>query len=358
MKILDRYISKKFLGALLFTLIAFISLFIVIDLIDRLGDFLNHNVPKSVIIEYYLYYIPFIIVLILPVGMLLSSLFSIGNLARYSELIAMKASGLSLQRILLPILGIGFLISLLMIYFGEKVVPFTNQKMYNIERVFLHKHTPLSQRRSNIIFKDNEYDRWIYIGYYDHRIKKAYNVSIQKIANQSIVQRFDAKRMVWKDSSWVLEDWYERSNTGMNTGFKNSDSSKKVSISFSPDDFSEVQKKHEEMSYHELQEFIDEVAKNGGEPKTWLVDLYLKISFPFSNFIIVLFGAPLAGIHNRGGFAFGIAISLFVSFFFFGLIKTGQTLGHNGILHPMPAAWLGNIVFFLAGILIMIKVRK
>lgn len=358
MRILDKYISKKFLGTLLFTLIAFICIFIIIDLIDRLGDFLNHDVPKSVIIKYYIYYIPFIIVLILPVGILLASLFSIGNLARYSELIAMKASGLSLQRILFPIFSIAFLLSILVIYFSEKVVPFTNQKMYNIERVYLHKHTPMSQRHSNIIFKDNVTDRWIYIGYYDHRIKKAHNVSMQRIMDQSIVQRIDARIMVWKDSSWVLENWYERANTGENNDYKNSNKFKKVNISFLPDDFSQVQKKHEEMTYKELQEFIEEVAQNGGEPQTWLVDLYLKISFPFSNFIIILLGAPLATIHNRGGFAFGFAVSLFISFLFFGLIKTGQTLGHSGILPPMLAAWLGNIVFFIAGILIMVKVRK
>ncbi|MBN1348188.1 LptF/LptG family permease, partial [candidate division KSB1 bacterium] len=181
MRILDTYISKKFLGALIFTLVAFFAIFIIIDLIDRLGDFLSHDVPKIIIFEYYLYYLPFILVLILPVAILLSCLFSIGGLAKNNELVAMKASGQSLQRILLPLFVLGLVISLLMIYFGERVVPFTNQKMYNIERVYLHKHTHFSQRRSNIFYKDNVYNDWIYIGHYDHRLHKAHNISIQHV---------------------------------------------------------------------------------------------------------------------------------------------------------------------------------
>lgn len=357
MRILDYYITRKFASTLLFTLISFISIFVIIDLIDRLRDFMGHSVPKLIIIEYYFYYIPFIIVLILPVAVLLSSLFSIGNLAHNNEIIAMKSSGISLHRILFPLFIFAFILSCFVIYFSEKAVPFTNQRMFNIERKYLGKHTHLGRRRSNIYFRDLQYDNWIFINHYDHRLKKANRVSFQYIKNNKITHRIDAQQMVWETDHWELINGYEIriSQTDIKPDYFEKMPFDK--ISFIPKDFEKIQKKHEEMTYGELKTFIDEVARNGGEPQTWLVDLYLKISFPFANFIIILFGAPLAAGKSRCGKAFGFGISLFVSFFFFGFVKTGQTLGHNGVLHPFLAAWLGNLIFLVTGLFTLIKIK-
>ncbi|MBN2092657.1 LPS export ABC transporter permease LptG [candidate division KSB1 bacterium] len=358
MKILDRYLLKTFILTLLFTLFAFICVFIIVDLVDRLREFLNHEVPRSIILNYYLFYIPYIIALILPITILLAALLSVGKLARFNEITAMKSAGLSIKRILLPLFIFGFLLSIFMIYFGERVVPFTNQRMFNIERENLGKHTHLEMRRNNIYFRDPQFQHWIFINHYDPRLNKANRVSIQEIENNSLLSRIDAQQMIWKDSSWVFINGTQRKPGADNeSGYARFDSLRFNQISFLPEDFAKVQKKHEEMTYSELQKFIEEVAQNGGEPKTWLVDLYIKISFPFANFIILLFGAPLAANKNRSGKALGFGISLFVAFFFFGFVKTGQTLGHNGVLPPLFAAWMGNLIFLSAGAIILFKVK-
>jgi len=357
MKILDIYISRKFISTLLFTLVAFISIFIIVDLIDRLSQFLSHQVPKWIIIQYYFYYIPFIIVLILPVAILLSSLFSVGNLAHFNEIIAMKSSGISLNRILLPLYLIAFLISVFVIYFGEKIVPFTNQKMFNIERIHLGKHSDLAERRTNIYFRDPQCNGWIFINHFDPRLQRANRVSIQYINDHKIVSRIDAQQMNWEANGWTLINGYERKISGENIKPQYFDERRFEQISYKPVDFERAQKKHEEMTYGELKKFVEEVAQNGGEPQTWLVDLYIKISFPFSNFIIMLFGAPLAAGKPRSGKAFGFGVSLFVAFFFFGFFKTGQALGHSGVLHPLLAAWLSNLIFLAAAIVLIIKIK-
>lgn len=357
MRKLDYYVSKKFISTLIFTLIAFACIFVIVDLIDKLSDFLSKDVPKQLMILYYVYYLPYIMVLILPVGILLSSLFSIGKLAHNNEIVAMKSSGISLFRILLPLYFIGLLISLFVIYFGEKIVPYTNQKMFDIERQHMGKHTHLKQRRSNMYFKDPNFHNWIYINHYDHRQKLANKVSIQMIENNRIKYRIDVEQMAWVDDHWELRNGYERQISNEEIEPVYFEKRRFDKITFLPEDFEKIQKKQEEMTYEELKEFIEEVARNGGEPQTWLVDLYLKIAFPFSNFIILLFGAPLAAGKPRSGTAFGFGISLFVAFFFFGFVKTGQTLGHSGVIHPMLAAWIGNLVFLTAGLVINFKVK-
>lgn len=358
MKILDRYLLKTYIFTLLFTLFAFICIFVIVDLVDRLREFLNHEVPRSIILNYYLFYVPYIIALILPITVLLSALLSVGKLARVNEIIAMKSAGLSIKRILLPLFIFGFLLSLFMIYFGERVVPFTNQRMFNIERENLGKHTHLEMRRNNIYFRDPQFQHWIFINHYDPRLNKANRVSIQDLENNRLLSRIDAQQMIWKDSTWVFINGTQRKAITKNEfEYTRFDSLHFNQISFLPEDFAKVQKKHEEMTYTELEKFIEEVAQNGGEPQTWLVDLYLKIAFPFANFIILLFGAPLAANKNRSGKALGFGISLFVAFFFFGIIKTGQTLGHNGVLPPFIAAWLGNFIFLGASAFILFKVK-
>ena len=111
---------------------------------------------------------------------------------------------------------------------------------------------------------------------------------------------------------------------------------------------------------HESEFISRELGRSGsgGDPDRWLVDLYLKIAFPFANFIIVLFGASLSSRKTRSGPAISFGISLLICFLYFGIIKTGQALGHNGTLSPMLAAWIGNIIFGSAAVFIFFRMSK
>jgi lipopolysaccharide export system permease protein len=292
----------------------------------------------------------------------------------------MKAAGQSLYRILLPILTIAFLASGLMLLFAEKVVPVANQRKVEIKHHYIERVPQnLPTRLSNLYFQESvsrdtarpngetsDAVRRVFIGYYDDATKTAQKISIQNYDGIFIVERIDALQMRWKErddgsSSGVWEIWqgYHRRFEGdreiVATRF---DSLAMPELSFTPQVLTKVQKEPEEMSYGELQKFIDEVARNGGNPDRWLVDLYLKISFPLANFIIVLFGAPLAASKVRSGGAVGVALSLVVCFLYFGTVKTSQSMGQNGTLDPLLAAWLGNLIFLAAGAVILVKARK
>ncbi|MDZ7291661.1 MAG: LptF/LptG family permease [candidate division KSB1 bacterium] len=379
MRLLDQYLSKKFLFNQAFALIAFASIFITVDLVEGLSDYIDKKVPAVVIVSYYFYYLPYILVLTMPVAMLLASLFSVGQLSKYNEITAMKAAGQSLHRILLPILIIGLLISGLMIVFAEKVVPVANQRKAELKQQYIERLPKnLPARLSNLYFQeginhDNRSNaahalpsnvRRVFIGYYDDATKTAQKVSIQNYNGVFIVERIDAVQMRWKALAdgktgiWEMRKGYRRRFEGEHEIATRFDTLAMPELSFTPQVLTKVQKNPEEMSYVELQQFIREVERNGGNPDRWLVDLYLKISFPLANFIIVLFGAPLAAGKVRSGGAFGIALSLIVCFLYFGTVKTAQSLGQSGTINPLLAAWLGNLIFLVAGSLILLKARK
>lgn len=358
MRILDIYISRKFLGNLIFTIVAFSAILIIIDGVERLSEYIDKGAPAKVILQYYLYYIPYIVVLSCPIGMLLASMFAVGQMAKYQELLAMKASGISLYRILAPLFALGLIISVFMIYFAETVMPWANTKKAEVKREHIDRVSRSAPSQiANLYFHDTA-NRRIFIGYYNAYDKVARKVNILELEEVSVGRRIDAELMKWEDEKWVLINAYERNFlNGKETG---SAFERWViaDLSLSPEDIARAQKKPEEMSFEELEHFIQQVQRNGGDPNRWLVDLYLKISFPFANLIIVLFGAPLAASRVRSTGAVGVAISMVICFLYFGAIKIGQTLGQTGTLHPMLSAWLGNLIFSAGGLIFLIRAPK
>ncbi len=112
------------------------------------------------------------------------------------------------------------------------------------------------------------------------------------------------------------------------------------------------------MGFFELYDYISRVKRGGGEAQKEMVDLFLKISFPFANLIIILFGAPLASNPRRSGAAFGFGVSLMICFLYWGFIQLGRALGHHGTLHPFLSAWLANLVFGGIGGILLWKTPK
>jgi lipopolysaccharide export system permease protein len=358
MRILDYYISRRFVANILFALIGFISIFLIVDAVEKLSDYIDKGVPVNIVGQYYLYYIPEIVTLAMPIAMLLASIFSVGQLSKYNELQAMKATGISLYRILSPVFIIAMLVSIFMIYFVEAVVPVANTKRAEIKGKYIDRHQRfLSAQTSNLYIKDSD-NRRIFIAYYNGPERTARNINILTFDGTYVTHRIDAESMQWEDDKWVLNNVFERD---LSNGRELVSKIRKMDFpgtTLNPAELGAIQKNPLEMNYAELEQFIADVKRNGGDPDRWLVDLYLKIAFPFANFIIVLFGAPLAASRSRSTGAAGVALSLIICFAYFMAVKAGQTFGQTGALPPLVAAWLGNGIFVVGSLIILTKAPK
>jgi len=359
-RILDRYLAKKFLTIFLFSVFAFISVFIIVDLIENLDKFLNNDVPANIVIEYYIYYIPFILLLIFPVAALISSLFSVGSMARQNEVVAMKAAGISLYRILFPLFILGFFLSVVGIGIANIAVPWGSENMSIIEETYQTKKKKKSYYKLlNQIYIQDEQGNQITIRRFNLQSKTASVVSIRKFDGDDLVSRIDAKTMTWTDSLWILENGFVRVFTPEGEQAKDFQTYEFKNTSLRPAVIENIVKKPEEMSFSQLRAFINEVERNGGDVDRWLVDLYLKIAMPFATFIIVLFGAPLSSAQTRrSGATKGFGMSLAVTFIYFGILKTMQSMGHNGRVEPFLAAWSANILFAMAAFFLLFRAHK
>lgn len=358
MRQLDRYILKQFFHSLFFAVIAFSIVFVIVDLVENLDRFIDRDVPILIVSQYYLFYIPYIVVLIIPIAMLLACLFSVGQLARNNELSAMQTSGISLYRIAIPLLILGFLVSGFMIFFAEYVMPPASESKFRIKREYVDKISDkIFAQNSNINILQSNWEK-TYISHFDGPKNLAKDVTIQSYEAGKLKARTDAKRMVWADDHWVLENGIHREFIRGSELVEPFDSLPLKDFPFDPRDLQKVQKKPDEMNFSELKSFIRQVERNGGNVQSWLVDLHMKIAFPFASLVIVLFGIPLAAMQKRSGKALGFGISVGVCFLFFGLVKIFQTLGYNGILHPFIAAWASIIIIALLGVILLIKAKK
>jgi len=358
-KTLDRYILARYLMALGMALVAFLAIFVVLDLFEKLDDFLDQSVPGQVIVQYYIFRIPEILLLMLPVGMLLACLFSLGAHARSNELLAITSSGVSLRRALLPVLVAAFVVSLLSLVTGETIAPIAAERVRTVEEEYLKpgKKT-IARVRTNLSFM-GEGGRLYWIGRLDTQKGRMTDLVIQTLSGNTLIERIDAKEAVWEEGSWVFRDGYfRRFQEGELEEAVPFDIRVENGIPETPRDLAKVQKNPRQMSYQELSEYIEKAQSSGAEVQKELVDLHMKTAFPFTNFLIVLLGSPLASLLRRGGNALGFSMALAISFLYYLAIRVGQSLGYNGVLPPPLAAWSANILFGVIAVLLCRRLAR
>jgi len=374
MRKVSHYILKEFVSFLWYIILAFIIIFVLVDLVENIDRFLDKNIRYSLIFLYYIFYLPYIVVLTLPVSMLLATMFSLGRLGGDNELTAMKASGISLYRILLPLYLFGLFMGIVVMGFAEVVVPRTNIYCDDIKNQGNNFRFSFSRNREmdrGQVYLANGDGRIIYARNYRSRSRTAQGVFIIEPRSNSeseyvnadttgvgIKSRIDARFMTYSNGVWNLHDVKVRTFTGEGEVLELYKTLPAPFIVRKPSDFARIEMKPEEMDYFQLSKYIEEVRSKGGDASEWLVDLYLKISFPFISFVIVFFGAPMTAgsLKHSKTASFGIALA--ISFIYYALVNASQVLGRNGTLQPLAAAWLPNVLFFFVGIGMLVRAKK
>jgi lipopolysaccharide export system permease protein len=359
-KKIDRYIVKQFLQTVLFGLAAFLLIFVIIDMMENLDDFIDQNVANSIIVQYYIVFIPEITRLMLPVAVLLAALFTVGKMETTNELTAIKAGGVSFYRFMIPFIATAFIISLFSIYFGGYIVPMANKHKVYIEQKHMKKD--LITAGNNIYFQDSE-NRIVTISYYDVEDGEANRVSIQEFSPDDItnmVHRYDANKMRFdsSSSSWVLLNGIERTFKDSTETAEYFTSTSLNQLNFRPRDVIMKQRKPQEMTLDELKDFAINLQRAGNDPtRTW-IEYHSRIAFAFTSFIVVLFGLPFSINKRRGGLAIQFGISILITFVYLVFLKIVEAFGKNGVLDPVVTAWFANILFFAAAVYYIYRLNR
>ena len=283
-------------------------------------------------------------------------------LSKRNEWAAMKASGISLYRLSAPLLSVGLIISIFSFLLDNQLVSYGNKKRYTIDRDYLKKksrHKIKSSLKNIFLQKDMS----IHIGIEKYDIKKMSGniLTWVDLGKDILEQRIDAKKIKYDENlnNWKLSNYSIRKfENGIEKSVYFSNKDTTIDLKFSPDDINKQARSPDELDYYELTSRITDLKKNGVKTVKWEVTRYLKVSFSLTNFIVVLCGIPLVVFREKNNLSFGIGMSVFVIFGYYAFIKFGQSMGFKGQLTPIFSAWIGNIIFFIGGVTLLIKARK
>lgn len=357
MKLIDKYVINRFFKYFFFALLAALVIYLVVDPIENLDDFMEKGVPKREIVRYYVLFIPYIIYLTFPVAVLLATMFAIGSLTSSNELLAMTASGVSLYRHLGWLLLFGFLLSSGIFWLGETVVIIGNQERMAIWRQQVRKRGDWRLMEQGQVYLEESHNRILHMDRYQPRTKTGFGVDLFTIDNGRIRERLTARQMNWNGDTWVFHDIVKRKFVNEQE-FLSRTERLDVPLQLIPEDMIELKVEPEEMGITDLRKFVERIRMTGGVATQWIVDVHSKVAMPMAGVIIILFGVPISAVRRRSGLIFGVTVSLLIAFIYFGLMQTGKVLGYKEILNPFIAAWLGNIVFLVLGVFLLIRVPK
>jgi lipopolysaccharide export system permease protein len=359
MKVLTKYISKEFIKLQIFCQIIFISLYLIVDFVQKIDNFIEHKVTQpNVIISYFLYEIPYIIVLMIPAATLISIIILFRLMKNNRELMAIKACGLNIINLSQTVLIISLFISLFTFMFSESVVPYASSKSNEIWDIEVNKQDPTKFYGSDSIWYKTT-DAIYSIKHFDS-VKKIMEDPTMYFFNGNfkLIKRIDAKKAIWQDDAWRLEDCVIQEIQA--DGDYNTKKYKALPLSIpeTPETFQKRVKKPEEMSYRQLKEYSETVKSEGYDNTEYLVEMGVKIAWPLISFVLTLLGIPIALELKTGGIPLAVASGMGLCLLYYVISSISSALGHSGILPPFLAAWTANLLFTFVGIYLMMTVEQ
>lgn len=357
-KKLDVYILKFFLSTLVVVVLTFGLTFVIINIIEELRDFIDHQVPLVQILEYYFYFSGWVIKSFLPMFIMISVLFSISTLSKRNEILAMKASGISLYRISAPILVMVLLLSAGHFYYNEYIFPPVNKKRLEIKNFTIEKKSKRSFTRMSNLKRQISPGSVYSLGSFNLSQAQGLNLKLYKREKNKIVQLLTAEKLEYKDFRWLAINGQVRNFEGDKFTFYEFDSLTIPEIKDKPEDLAKKLGKPEDMGYDELKEYIDLLKRTGSPYVRESIDLKLKYAFPVSSFIVVLLCIPYAINNKKGGIAVSLSTGALISLIYFVTFKILQSMGYSEKIPELVAVWGINALFLFLGIIFMLKAKK
>ena len=356
--VVDRHVLREFLRYYLLALGGFTAFVLLFDAFEKIDTFIDYDATWLQILSYYAYSIPYKALLVGPVAPLLATFLCLGSMTRFQEVTVLRAAGVSLYRLFLPLYLMGLLISAASFVVGEWVMPPANVRVREILQQEIKGRADRNLgSRTNLTYLGEE-NRLYVIRRYDVPRQTMVDPTVQEFQGERMTRRLDARLGVFKDGAWILVDGVERAFDDQGRESAAPFDSLRVAFPERPADFAKDETKPEEMSFPQLARYAARVRQSGSSVERYETELFLRFSFPLVNFVVILIGSTLAVQVRRGGVALGFGFSLAIAFAYWSLIRAGQVLGNNGTLPPFAAAWLGNTVFIAIGAVMLVRAPK
>ena len=358
-RILDEYVVREFVGSFLLVLASFVLLMLIFTFFDLVGDILRNRIALIVVGDYLINLTPSMISQIAPLAVLIAALVTFGVLNRNSEIVAMKATGISLYRLIVPILVIAAVLAACLFAFDQYYLPQANRRQEALRSVikgrppqtFLH---PEQTWMFGVQPKPGEPGRIFYYQFFNPDSNEFANISVFEFNPDTfeLTRRIFAKRAVWDpvDSNWSFENGWMRDLSGAGvTNYRTYLRANFPEIHATPDYFKKEALESQEMSFGQLDAYIRDLGQSGFDTMRLRVALWQKLAHPLVAVVMVLLAIPFALAMGRRGSLTGIAVAIGVALAYWVVDGLFGAMGAVNYLPAALAAWSSDVLFALVG---------
>jgi len=359
-RILDEYVVREFLKTFLLVLAGFMMLMLIFTFFELMGDILRNRIPLTTVGEYLINLMPNLLYNIAPLAVLIAVLVTFGVLNRNSELVAMKATGISLYRLVIPVISIAGILAVLLFAFAEYYLPQANRRQDALRseikgrppQTFLHPEQKWIFGQPHA----GEPSRIFYYQFFDSDRDEFANLSIFEFdpSTFALSRRIFAARAVWNAAkgAWRFEDGWVRDFVGSSVVEGSYREFKQTSFSEiheEPTYFKKESLQSQEMNFGQLERYIRDLRQSGFDTMRLRIELWQKLAFPLTAIVMAVLAIPFALTMGRRGSLTGIAVAIGVALAYRVVDPLFGAMGNVNYLPAAVAAWSPDILFGLLG---------
>ncbi len=344
MKLLDRYILKKFLFSFLFTLLLIVFIITVIDVTEKNDYFIKHNLSWGEVLRYYYSFLPYMTNMVTPITVFITTVFVTSRLSQRTEIIAILGGGIHFIRFLTPYFIGSAIIALCSFVLTGWVLADANKSRVAFETQYIDG--PLRTQSKHIHVKLSE-DTYLYVGYYRSYNNSGSDITLETIRDYQLVEKLSAKSMRWveENETWELQDWMNRKMDGLEETITHG-ASLELAFNLHPNDFIINPKLQEMLTLTELNDHIKNLsAKGTGILHVFLTEKYVRYMSPFAAILLTFMGVVVCARKSRGGVGLQIALGFILAIVYIALFlfaKGSATVKGN---HLLLTVWTPNLLF-------------
>ena len=356
-RLLDAYVVREFFGMFLMVLASFVSLMLVFTFFELVGDIIRNHIALTTVGDYLLNLAPSMIYAITPLAVLIAVLVTFGVLNRNSEIVAMKATGISLYRLVVPVVSISAILAIALFMFDDYYLPAANRRQESLRstikgrppQTFLHPEEKWMFGQSG----QGEPAHIFYYQFFDRDDDAFANLSVFEFnpSTFALSRRIYASRVIWdeKTESWRFLNGWVRNIDGNNSEyieFKNTSFSE---IREDPGYFKKENLQSQEMNFQQLGAYIRDLRQSGFDTMRLRVALWHKLAYPLIAVIMAVMAIPFALSMGRRGSLTGIAVAISVALAYWVVDGLFGAMGNVNYLPAVLAAWSPDVLFGLTG---------
>lgn len=357
MKIIDRYIIKRYIGTFLVMLLLFIPIGIMVDMAEKIDKFKEQEVPLSAIIEYYVDFTWYFANLLFPIFIFLSVIWFTSKLANNTEVIAILSSGISFMRFLRPFLFSATIIAVFAFFAGMFIVPRSNQGFNDFRYKYIVKQEARNTDKVFMQVNDNEF---VYISSYDPVRKRATNFTLEHFEENQLKFKIKASRIRWvdRDSVFRLSNYTKRTFLGDQEKLESKPQIDTL-FNFEVNDLAPVNYIAETLNFGELNQLIKEERIRGSALiNNHLLVRHKRWSIPISAFVLTIIAVAVSSFKRRGGMGVNLAFGITLGFLFIFFDKIFGVMVSKSTFPPFFAAWLPLFVFGILAVFLLRYARR